>query len=401
MKLLYLHCFAGVSGDMFLGALLDLGVAEDHLRSELEKLPLRGYSISTRRVIKQNISATKFDCIEQPDHAHVLTQPRHHAHRGYSEIAGMIRESGLSGPVKDRALRVFRRIGEAESKIHGIELETVHFHEVGAVDSIVDIVGACIALEKLGVNDAQSSPPCLGSGVVETAHGTFPVPAPATLELLRGIPVESSAERKELVTPTGAALLAECCSRFGPMPAMTVERIGYGAGTRDLDRAPNVLRAILGEVTCGSSEETDSVTVIEANVDDMTPEWLGDVMERLLAAGALDVTFTPIQMKKNRPATMVTVLSLPAEADALTGLLLAHTTSFGVRMYEARRQKLAREIVVVSTRYGDIQVKIGRRAGQIATRAPEYESCRQAATRHHVPVKAVYSEAQRKAEELS
>ena len=407
MKLLYLDCFAGISGDMFLGALLDLGVSEDALRVELEKLRLPGYRISSRRVTKQNISATKFDVTVFEDAVVHLPSPMLHAaiheHRGYTEIAAMIEKSGLSPRVKDRALRVFRRIGEAEAKIHGIPLEKIHFHEIGAVDSIVDIVGACIAVELLGVDEIHASPPRLGSGFVQTAHGRFPVPAPATLELLKGIPVQPSNEAFELVTPTGAALLAEFCTRFGPLPAMSVEKIGYGAGTRDLEKTPNVLRAVLGEARTAASpaEEADVITVIETNIDDMNPQLFGDVMERLLAAGALDVFLTPVQMKKNRPGTILTVLCESKAVDALADLVLTHTTSFGVRVHEAQRRKLAREIVTVKTKFGEIEVKIGRLHGKIVSRSPEFESCKQAAARFTVSVREVYNEATRVAEEIA
>jgi hypothetical protein len=390
MKLLYLDCFAGISGDMFLGVLIDLGVPEDALRAELAKLKLPGYTISTRRVVKQNISATKFDCIEK-QHA-PLRGAATHDHRGYTEIAGMITGSGLSENVKRRALNVFKRIGEAESKIHGVPLTQIHFHEVGAVDSIVDIVGACIALETLAVDEVQASPPRLGSGFVETAHGKFPVPAPATLELLKGVPVQSSSEPVELVTPTGAALLAEFCTRFGPMPAMSIEKIGYGAGTRDLEKTPNVLRAVSGEASVARESEGDAVAVIETNIDDMNPQLFGDVMERLLAAGALDVFFTSIQMKKNRPATLLTVLCERNDVDRMAELLLTHTTSFGVRVHEAQRRKLSREIVKVATKFGEIEVKVGRLAGKVVSRSPEYESCKQAAGKAGVAVKDVYEE---------
>ena len=251
----------------------------------------------------------------------------------------MITGSGLSENVKRRALSVFRRLGEAEAKIHGVPLEKIHFHEIGAVDSIVDIVGACIALEKLGVDEVQASPPRLGSGFVETAHGRFPIPAPATLELLRGVPTQSSSDPVELTTPTGAALLAEFCTKFGPMPAMSIERIGYGAGTRDLEKTPNVLRAVLGEITStirSKSEETDTIAVIETNIDDMNPQLFGDVTERLLSAGALDVFMTPVKMKKNRPGTLLAVLCERNDMDRLVELLLMHTTSFGVRVHEAQ-----------------------------------------------------------------
>ncbi|MGA2137762.1 MAG: nickel pincer cofactor biosynthesis protein LarC [Verrucomicrobiia bacterium] len=406
MKVLYLDCFAGISGDMFLGALLDLGVSEEALRTELAKLKLPGYTISTRRVVKQNISATKFDCIEKTPALHPPAPRlrRTGEHRGYSEIAGMITGSGLSENVKRRALSVFKRLGEAEAKIHGVPLEQIHFHEVGAVDSIVDIVGACIAVEALGVDEIQSSPPRLGSGFVETAHGRFPVPAPATLELLKGIPVRSSDEPVELVTPTGAALLAEFCTKFSQaMPAISIEKIGYGAGSRDLDKAPNVLRAVLGESAEDSRHytETDTVAVIETNIDDMNPQLFGDVMERLLAAGALDVFLTPVQMKKNRPGTLLTVLCERNHVDALSELLLTHTTSFGLRVHEAQRRKLAREIVKVKTRFGEIEVKVGRLGGKIVARAPEFESCKQAAAKFNVSVKEVQGEAARAAGEIS
>lgn len=407
MKLLYLDCFAGISGDMFLGALLDLGVSIDALRTELEKLQLREYRISSHRVNKQNISATKFNVTVFEDTTVRSPSPMLHAavheHRGYTEIAAMIEKSGLSQRVKDRALRVFRRIGEAEAKIHGISLEKIHFHEIGAVDSIVDIVGACIAVELLGVDEIHASPPRLGSGFVETAHGRFPVPAPATLELLKGIPVQSSNEPFELVTPTGAALLAEFCTRFGPLPALNIEKIGYGAGTRDLEKTPNVLRAVLGEAIAatGASEETDIITVIETNIDDMNPQLTGDVMERLLAAGALDVFLTPVQMKKNRPGTLLTVLCEGNAVDSLADLILTHTTSFGVRVHEVQRRKLAREIVKVKTRFGEIEVKVGRLRGKIVSRSPEFESCKRAASSFNVSMKEVYREATQVAEEIA
>ena len=407
MKLLYLDCFAGVSGDMFLGALLDLGVSEDVLRTELEKLQLRDYRISSHRVTKQNISATKLDVTVFEDAVVHSPSPMLHAaiheHRGYTEIAAMIEKSGLTQRVKDRALGVFRRIGEAEAKIHGIPLEKIHFHEIGAVDSIVDIVGASIAVELLGVDEIHASPPRLGSGFVETAHGRFPIPAPGTLELLKGIPVQPSNEAFELVTPTGAALLAEFCTRFGPLPAMSIKKIGYGAGTRDLEKTPNVLRAVLGEASAAAStaEEADAVAVIETNIDDMNPQLFGDVMERLLVAGALDVFLTQVQMKKNRPGTLLTVLCERNAVDSLAELVLTHTTSFGVRVYEAQRRKLAREIVKVKTRFGEIEVKVGRLRGKIVSRSPEFEACKQAAARFNVSVKEVYREATRVAEEIA
>lgn len=388
MKLLYLDCFAGISGDMLLGALLDLGVPETLLRAELAKLLLHGYRVEVRRVTKQHLAATKFDC----DAGHG------HHHRGLADITGIIEQSTLAGNVKRRAISVFRRLGASEAKVHGIPVEQVHFHEIGAVDSIVDIVGACIALDALGVEEVVAAPPPLGSGVVETAHGRFPIPAPATLELLTGIPTRSTGETTELVTPTGAALLVEFCAEFGPVPAMVVEKVGYGAGTRDLAQTPNVLRAILG--TVAGKDEADTVAVIEANIDDMNPQWFGELMDRLLTTGALDVFLTPVQMKKNRPGTVLTVLCAPADADRFADVVLTHTTSFGVRIHEARRRILAREIIQVATRFGEIDVKVGRLAGKVVTRAPEYESCKRAAARHNVAVKEVHQAALHAAEEL-
>jgi uncharacterized protein (TIGR00299 family) protein len=404
MKLLYLDCFAGISGDMFLGALLDLGVSEDALRAELAKLDLHGYQISSHRVTKQNISATKFDCEEEHRHSAVHSPRKRsgqgtaatpHIHRGYAEIASLIEASALAERVKRRALSMLRRIGEAEAKVHGIPLEKIHFHEIGAVDSIVDIVGASVAVEMLGVDEVQASPPRLGSGFVDTAHGRFPIPAPATLELLKGVPTQPSADPVELVTPTGAAILAEFCTRFGPMPAMSIEKIGYGAGSRDLEKTPNMLRAVLGEAASGARPDNDVVGVIETNIDDMNPQLFGDVMERLLEAGALDVFLTPVQMKKNRPGTLLTVLCECNHVDRMTELLLHHTTSFGVRVHEAQRRKLAREIVKVQTRFGEIEVKIGRLGDTIVSRSPEFESCKQAAVKAGVAVKEVYEEARR------
>lgn len=394
VRVLYLDCFAGISGDMVLGALLDLGVAEDALRGELAKLNLGGYALQVRRVIKQQIAAIKVDVWTRE--GDTLHQGRHHAHRGYRDIAALIEQSELSAAVKQRARSVFRRLGEAEARIHQVALEQIHFHEIGAVDSIVDIVGACIALDMLGVDEVHARPPPLGTGMVETAHGTFPVPAPATLELLRGVPVASSEATVELVTPTGAALLAEFCRQFGPLPALTVERIGYGAGSRDLDKTPNVLRAVLGTMaTSAAAAETDTVVLLETNLDDLNPQWCGDLVEHLWSAGALDVWVTPVQMKKQRPGVVVSVLALPGSADALTEALFQHSTTFGVRSTVMQRRKLTRETVHVDTPYGKIEVKIGRLAGRMMTWAPEYESCRVAARQAGVPVRQVWEAAMR------
>ena len=392
MKTLYLDCFAGISGDMFLGVLIDLGVSEDLLRQELTKLTLPHYSIAARRVVKQTIAAVKFDCVEEQHH-------HHHEHRGFTEIVNLITRSALPETVKRRAVNIFSRLGTAEAKIHGVPLAQIHFHEIGAVDSIVDIVGTCIALELLGITAVQASPLPCGSGFVETAHGKFPVPAPATLELLRGIPIVPAPVSAELVTPTGAALLAEFCGRYGAIPPLVVEKIGYGAGTRDLVDRPNVLRGVLGHLL-ESPSTGDRVATVEANIDDMNPEFFGDVMERLLATGVLDVFWTPIQMKKNRPGTLLTVLCEVNDADRVADLVLAHTTSFGVRIQEARRRRLDREIVAVRIPAGEIAVKIGRLNGKVVQRSPEFESCRRIAAEANVPIKEVYNEAARAAGDI-
>jgi len=391
MTLLYLDCFAGISGDMLLGTLIDLGASEDLLRKELTKLPLPHYSIATRRVVKQSIAATKFDCIEEHQH--------HHEHRGFTEIAALITSSGLAETVKHRAVSVFRRLGEAEAKIHGVPLEQIHFHEIGAVDSIVDIVGTCLALDLLGITAMHASPLPCGSGFIETAHGRFPVPAPATLELLRGVPIIAAAVSAELVTPTGAALLAEFCDQYGSLPPLIVEKIGYGAGTRDLADRPNVLRGVLGQ-PAKSAVVGDTVATVEANIDDMNPEFFGDVMDRLLTTGALDVFWTSVQMKKNRPGTLLTVLCEVTDVDRVADLILAHTTSFGVRIQEVRRRKLDREIVTVRIPTGEIAVKIGRLHGKVVQRSPEFESCRRIAATANIPVKEVYNEAARAAGDI-
>ncbi len=385
MKLLYLDCFSGVSGDMLLGALLDLGLSLDELRAQLGRVGLPGYEITAEAVTRQTIAATKFDCHE--------TNPAGHHHRGYTAIAELIAASDLSPAVQSRATAVFRRLGEAEAKVHGVTLEKIHFHEVGAVDSIVDIVGACIGLAILGIERVEALPPPLGRGFVETAHGRFPVPAPATLELLRGIPTTPSEVSAELVTPTGAALLVEFAARFGPAPTMIIEKIGYGAGSRDLEPTPNVLRAVLGETITAGSDSADEVDLLETNLDDMNPELFGDVMERLFAGGALDVWLSPIQMKKNRPGTLLSLLCNRADTRRLADLVLAHTTSFGVRIQPARRETLSREQTTVTTRFGEVRIKLGRRHGKLVRCSPEYESCRQVAAAAQVTTNEVYAAA--------
>jgi pyridinium-3,5-bisthiocarboxylic acid mononucleotide nickel chelatase len=416
MTTLYIDLFSGISGDMFIGALLDLGVDAAQFGRELAKLPLESYHLHVTRQHKGSIEGVKFDVHlgephEQEGHAHSREHGHSHSHgenhshshthdhsRTFAQIRQLIRQSRLSDWVKDKAVAVFQRIAIAEGRIHGLPPEEVHFHEVGAVDSIVDIVGACVALEILGHPRLQAGPVVEGSGWVDCAHGRFPIPAPATLAILgaRGIPLSQCNEPHELVTPTGAALLAELVERFGPMEGLVARKIGFGLGTRENKTRPNVLRAILGEsasAASGHDWQADSVAVLETNLDDISPEVLGHVLDRALAAGALDVFHTPIQMKKNRPGVLLTVLCAESTADQFTELLLRETSSFGVRRHTAQRRKLAREFVSVATPYGEVRVKLGRLDGQVIQAAPEFESCKQIAAAAKVPLKQVYAAA--------
>jgi len=419
MRLLYLDCFSGISGDMFLGALLDLGASQKHLEHELHKLKLDGWHLHVSRAMNKNVAGLRLEVhvgahthTIKAKHPHIFTNlhtHKHehaHDHRTFADIRTLIERSALSPFVKKHAINIFRRIAEAEGKIHGMKPDRVHFHEVGAIDSIVDIVGGCIALEELDADEVQASELRTGFGFVDCAHGRFPVPAMATQEILKHIPHSQGEEPFELVTPTGAAIASEFCHTFDTMPSMKVEKIGYGLGMRELKKTPNVLRAVLGESSrtrttrTSTGAKTDTIAVIETNIDNMNPELLGAAMEDLLAAGALDVFFTPIQMKKNRPATKLTVLCENKDADRFARWLLENTTTFGVRMREERRMKLDREFREVKTRYGKIAVKIGRLDGKVVSASPEFESCQSAARAKKAPLKKVYNEALHHAEEL-
>ena len=425
MKTLYLDLFSGISGDMFIGALIDLGVDPEKLERELKKLRLDDYHLHVARRQKSGIAGVKFDVHlanahehhreHEPHHASRITHhdhPHHHEEsRTFEEIKKLIGRSKLSVWVKKRSIAVFQRIAEAEGKIHGLPPARVHFHEVGAVDSIVDIVGAGIALELLGKPRVIASPVVEGVGWVDCAHGRFPVPAPATLAILgaRGIGVTQCDEPHELVTPTGAALLAEFAEGFGPMQNLVAEKTGFGLGTRENKTRPNVLRAVLGRAskarspkpnvaTSGSLNpdwETDVIAVLETNLDDMPPEILGHFVESALAAGALDVFYTPIQMKKNRPGVLLTVLCGEAEADKFSEMILCETSAFGVRRTMAERRKLRRKFVSVKTPYGKITVKLGTFNEKVVQAAPEFESCKQLAVRAKIPLKQVYAAANR------
>lgn len=387
MRAVYFDCFAGVSGDMIIGAQLDLGVDLESLKQQLASLGLSGYEIKSRRVVRSGIAAAKFDV--EVDEA---TQPA----RTLDDIRSIIVGSSVSNHIKDQAIRVFERLAEAEARVHGTTPDKVHFHEVGAVDSIIDIVGAMIGFELLGVERFFCSPLRLGSGSVNSQHGRLPIPAPATAELLRGVQVYAGELEGEFVTPTGAAVVATLSQAFGPLPQMTVDRVGYGAGSRDPKDFPNALRLMIGEIEeadeLGSPQTEvyvtpdETIVVIETNIDDMNPQVYGFVMERAFALGALDVFMVPVQMKKDRPGVLLTVLSRPATANATIEMLLAETTTLGVRYYEAKRRVLERTIETVETEYGPVRIKVARVGARTLHFQPEYEECVRVAVAANVPL---------------
>ncbi|HJV34388.1 nickel pincer cofactor biosynthesis protein LarC [Geomonas sp.] len=375
MKIAYFDCFAGIAGDMTVAALLELGLPLETLREELDKLPLSGYALDSSRASRHGVSGTSFK---------VTLLKEDQPHRHYSGIAAMIEASSLKPRVKELAQRIFRRLAEAEAAVHGVPLERVHFHEVGAIDSIVDIVGTAIGLDYLGIDKVYASALPFGRGFVQTAHGRLPVPAPATAHLLQGIPLAGDIGEGERVTPTGAAIVAALAEGFGAPPAMTAGQIGYGAGEKDFAELPNLLRVVLGEVAAARDEE--EVLVIETHIDDMNPELFGFLMERLLQAGALDVAFSPLQMKKNRPATRLTVIARKPELDALSSLILSESTAIGLRYYPVRRITLAREVRERETSLGTVRVKV-LEGGRVT---PEYDSCREIALARSLPLIEVY-----------
>lgn len=419
MQTLYLDIFSGLSGDMFLGAVIDLGVDFKTLERELKKLKLDGYHLHVARKLKSGIEGVKFDVhleaeCEGHQHAHAHGHSHGHEHphphggpehthddsRNFAQIQQLIAASALSDWVKEKSVAVFHRVAVAEGKIHGLPPEKVHFHEVGAVDSIVDIVGACISLELLGKPRVLTGPVVEGTGFVKCAHGRMPLPAPATLEIFasRGISVAQCEEPNELMTPTGAALLAEFAESFVPMRGLVARKVGYGLGTRDNRTRPNVLRAVLAESVEPVSDhdwETDTIAVLETNLDDVSGEVLGHFVESALAAGALDVFHTPIQMKKNRPGTLLTVLCRVEDADKFTVRLLRHTSAFGVRRSLTERRKLKREFVSVKTEFGEIPVKLGKLDGEVVQAAPEFEACRAKAVQAGVTLREVFDAALR------
>jgi uncharacterized protein (TIGR00299 family) protein len=429
MRIAYLECFSGMSGDMFLGALVDAGVAAAVLEDTVAALGV-GARLEISRVVRGGVSAAKVDVYvngekDLPREAYWERQSREHEHshtdhgqshshpdegsragapaldehgRGLTEIREIISAASISESAKKTAIAVFEVLGRAEAKIHNTSVESVHFHEVGAVDAMVDIVCAAVGAEALGVDEIICSPLNVGGGTVMCAHGAFPIPAPATMELLKGAPVYSSGLQAELVTPTGAAIVKTLASRFAGFPEMKIEKSGYGAGSRDFPGHPNVVRLTIGEAAwsaLAAKTASEMIGVLEANLDDLNPQVFGYVMDRLFEEGALDAFAMPVQMKKNRPGTLLTVLCKPEDASRLTQLIFSETTTLGVRRRDEMRQTLARRWENVRTTWGDVRIKIASMNGTVTNYAPEYEDCRRIAAEHHVPLKTVIQEAAR------
>jgi len=435
MRIAYLECFSGISGDMFLGALVDVGVSPQLLQETVAALGL-GAKLEVSRVVRSGISATKVDvwvdgekdmpreeywAKQEAAHSHEhhdhhghehehadhhshgessrtgVSAPHTHQHRGLTEIRKIISAAKISESAKKTAVSIFEALGSAEAKIHDVPIESIHFHEVGAADAIVDIVCAAVGVDALGVDEFLCSSLNVGGGMVKCAHGTFPVPAPATVELLKDAPVYSANVQTELVTPTGAAIVKTLAKRFGTFPEMKIEKSAYGAGSRDFPGHPNVLRIVIGEAAAASTAKTqsDTIKVLEANLDDLNPQVFGYVMDRLLEEGALDVFGVPVQMKKNRPGTLLSVLCKSEDADKLTQLIFRETTTLGVRRREESRATLARRWESVRTEWGEVRIKIASMNGTVTNYAPEYEDCRRIAEEHHVPLKMVMQEAAR------
>lgn len=381
MRTLYFDCFAGASGNMILGALIALGIDSEELKHQIALLDIADFDLEIKDVDRSGIAATHVE----------VKVPHEHIHRHLHNIEKIIDDSRLSQSVKKRAKSIFGRLAEAEAKIHGIDVQKVHFHEVGAMDAIVDVVGACIGFEMLGIEGFSCSKIHVGSGFAKMAHGKFPVPPPAVAELLIGAPIYSTEIEGELITPTGAAIISTLCDSYGQIPEMIVEATAYGAGTREYDDFPNVLRLILGESSDADRfrAKTDKLTLIETNIDDISPQILGYVMERSFELGALDCWFTPIQMKKNRPATMVSILCKTSDSETFSDLLYGETSTIGVRLREVERECLAREFVKIKTEFGEVDVKVARRGDEVINVMPEYEQVRTLAIENGVPFSVV------------
>jgi len=390
MRIAYFDCFSGVSGDMILGALIDAGADLHKLESELSKLKISGFTLKAEKTTRKGLSGTRF--FVDADHSH--------AERHLTDIEKIMDKSDLGDDIKAKAKAIFRDLAEVEAKIHNTNPGDVHFHEIGGLDSIVDVVGSLIVMKMLGIETMYASRIPVGTGFVECDHGVLPLPAPATLELLKGIPVYASSIDKELVTPTGIAILKHVVQSFGTIPEMKIERIGYGAGSRDL-KIPNLLRVWIGETEAKQEYEQDEVILIETNIDNMNPEILGYALERLLERGALDVFMTPIFMKKNRPGTLLSILITPDKLDETISIIFAETHSLGIRFQRLERRKLPRELITVETSFGPVRVKVGHIDTEKRIISPEYEDCREIAARLGIPLRKVYGEAQAAAEKIS
>ena len=386
MRIGYFDCFSGASGDMILGALVDAGLEVERLQAAVADLGVGGIQITAEQVKRGAFVGTQ---------VHVRTDEHGHPHRHLRDIEAILDRAAIPDPVRADARRIFRRLAEAEAKAHGSAPDRIHFHEVGALDAIADIVGASWGIRQLGLERIHASPINLGGGSIQAAHGKMPVPAPGTAALLSGVPAYGSEIRAELTTPTGAAILTTLATAFGPMPAMTVNRVAYGAGQHDLREQPNLLRLIIGEQA--GDLDRDQITILETTIDDMNPQFFEPLLDRLFEAGALDVFLTPITMKKSRPGTTLTVLADPAAADRCASVILTHSTTFGVRAHTATRWKLPRDIITVTTPYGSVRVKRGFSGDRITILAPEYEDCRRLAQAAGVPIQVIYDEARQAA----
>jgi len=401
VKILYFDCFAGAAGDMILGALLDAGLPFDELKRALGSLAVEGWDVSVDRVVKTGVTAMKFRVHEHASAPAGSDRPpgsSGHKHHHLKHIFAAIDRSALSDDGKAKAIKMFRRLGEAEAAIHGTTMEKVHLHEVGALDSIIDIVGAVFALEWFKADKIVVSPINVGGGMVKSAHGVFPVPAPATVALLKRAPVYSSGIQSELLTPTGALILTEYASEFGPVPAMTIDRVGYGAGDRELHETPNVVRVLIGEATPDvwratalAVAETSSmkVVVLECEIDDMNPQIFGALMDTLYAAGALDVFYSAVQMKKNRPGTLMTIVATPEQRETMTEIVFRESTTIGVRYQELSRECLDREMVAVTTPLGPVRFKVARRNGRVLNAQPEFDDLAKLSQERGIPIKDV------------
>ena len=387
MKIAYFDCFSGISGDMTVGALLDAGLKIETLAKELKKLGLTGYQLEVNKVVKKGISATKFK----------VKIKEEGVERRFKDIFTILEKSKLDEEIKKETKKIFFNIAQAESKIHQKDIDRIHFHEIGGLDSIIDITSAVIGIKTLGIEEIHSSALPLGKGYVECSHGIIPVPAPATLELLKNIPTYSGGIESEMITPTGAAIISTLAKSFGERPLMKIERIGYGAGEKEFS-IPNLLRVSIGEKILKDENlkdgyVSDEAVLIETNIDDMNPEFYDYIMDRLFSQGALDVFLTPIQMKKNRPAHMLSIIVYEKDLKEILEVLFSESTTLGVRIREIKRLRLAQQNFIAETKYGKIRVKVGIFKGEIKNIAPEYEDCNKMAKQHQVPLKEIYEEA--------